>query len=256
MKTDLKLLILLVLTTCLAFFSCSENSQEPAPPETANDYFPNKNGSAYTFDFEITDSLNNKVIAERSTLYTGTKPIDNVTYQILVDEFKYVAYTITDSAYFRKLDKEVFYSSDNSQIMGFIPDSLRSQVVVDNEACLLNFPLTVGKNWQVYKLAINFGVFLFNVVNVTANVEKKENISLTVNSVPFTKEAVKLKFQMAVSFDISMPVQNFFAEAWMVDGVGLVKLEGDSEAINFMIGNNLFLPGGHIKQTLKQYSIP
>ncbi|MDP2363812.1 MAG: hypothetical protein Q8M94_08590, partial [Ignavibacteria bacterium] len=118
------------------------------------------------------------------------------------------------------------------------------------------FPLPVGKNWQVYKLAINFGVFLFNVVNVTANVEGIENVSLNVNNAPFTKEAVKIKFQMAISFDISAPAQYYYAEAWMVDGVGLVKLEGNSEAINFMIGNNLFLPGGHIQQTLKQYSIP
>jgi hypothetical protein len=61
---------------------------------------------------------------------------------------------------------------------------------------------------------------------------------------------------MTVSMDPYSAPLNYYAEAWMADNIGLVKLEGNSEAINFMIGNNLFLPNAIVKQTLKQYSIP
>lgn len=248
--------IFAVFTISLIFLcSCSDNSQEPSAPETVKDYFPNNNGASYNYNLEVTDSVNNTIVCERRVNYSGTTTIDSNLYQVLVDHFDYVAYAITDSAYFRKTSEEVLYNTDNSQVMMFIPDSLRSLVVVDKEACLMDVPLTIGKTWPVYKLAINFGI-LFNVVNVTANVESFENVSLTVNNEIFNKEAIKIKFQLAISFDITMPVQYFYAEAWMVENVGLVKLEGNSEAINFMIGNNLFAPGSQVKQTLKGYSIP
>ncbi len=255
MKWYSKLTFSVLFVSFITFYSCSDNSQESTPPETQKNYFPNSNGSSYVYDLQVTDSLSNTVAGERSVNYSGTTTIDGSNYQILVDHFNYVAYSVTDSAYFRKTTEEVFYNTDNSQVMMFVPDSLRSLVVVDKEACLLDVPFTVGKTWPVYKLAINVGI-LFNVVNVTANVESFENVSLTVNNEVFSKEAVKLKFQLAISFDISMPVQYFYAEAWMVENVGLVKLEGNSEAINFMIGNNLFAPGSQVKQTLKGYSIP
>lgn len=255
MKIYSKLVFTLIVCSIISFYSCSDNSQEPTDNQTQKDYFPNKNGSSYVYDLEVTDSLNNKIMGERSVNYSGTTTIDNSSYQILVDQFNYVVYSITDSAYFRKTAEEVFYNTDNSQVMMLIPDSLKSLVVADKEACLLDVPFTVGKNWQVYKLAINVGI-LFNVVNVTANVESIENVSLTVNNESFNKEAIKLKFKLAISLDIAQPAQYFYAEAWMVENVGLVKLEGNSEAINFMIGNNLFAPGGQVKQTLKQYLIP
>lgn len=255
MKVYSKLTLAVLFVSFISFYSCSDNSQEPTPPETQKDYFPNSNGSSYVYDLQVTDSLNNTITGERTVNYNGTTTIDGSNYQILIDQFNYVVYTLTDSAYFRKTTKEVFYNTDNSQVMMLVPDTLKSFVVVDKEACLLDVPFTVGKNWQVYKLALNVGILL-NVVNVTANVESVENISLTVNNEAFNKEAVKLKFQLGISLDINQPIQYFYAEAWMVENVGLVKLEGNSEAINFMIGNNLFAPGGHIKQTLKQYLIP
>jgi hypothetical protein len=61
---------------------------------------------------------------------------------------------------------------------------------------------------------------------------------------------------MSIAMDPYSAPLNYYAEAWMIDNIGLVKLEGNSEAINFMIGNNLFVPGSQVKQTLKQYSIP
>ena len=255
MKSYLNLALFLLLVSFISFYSCSDNSQEPEPPESQREYFPNNNGSSYVYNLEVTDSLNQTITGERSVNYNGTTIIDGESYQILVDHFNYVIYSVTDSAYFRKTTDEVFYNTDNSQVMMFVPDTLRSLVVVDKEACLLDVPFTVGKTWPVYKLAINVGI-LFNVVNVTANVEGVENLSLTVNNEAFNKEAVKLKFQLAISFDISLPAQYFYAEAWMVENIGLVKLTGNSEAINFMIGNNLFAPGSVVKQTLKGYSIP
>jgi len=255
MKSYSKLFLTVLFISFISFYSCSDNSQEPAPPETQKDYFPNSNGSSYVYDLQVTDNLNNTIAGERSVNYNGTSNIDGSNYQILIDHFNYVVYSVTDSAYFRKTTEEVFYNTDNSQVMMLVPDSLRSLVVVDKEACLLDLPFSIGKTWQVYKLALNVGV-LFNVVNVTANVEGIENVSLTVNNQAFNKEAVKLKFQLAVSVDIMMPAQYFYAEAWMVENIGLVKLEGNSEAINFMIGNNLFAPNSQVKQTLKGYSIP
>jgi len=255
MKSFFKFLFVLSIFSAFNFISCSDNATDPTE-ETAKDYFPNKIGSTYIYDLEITDSLGNVVTGERTSTYNNSTTINNKSYQTLIDEFNYSTYAITDSAYFRKTDAQVLYYTDNSQVLLFVPDSIRNLVVVDEEAALLKIPLNVGANWQAYKLAINYGAFLFNVVSVSATAETIENISLTVNNSAFSKEAIKLKFQMSIAFDIQQAPLVYSAEAWMVDGVGLVKLEGNSEAINFMIGNNLFYPGGHIKQTLKQYSIP
>lgn len=256
MKHYIKLFGVLILASFITFISCSENSQEPQIDTTSANYFPNTDGSTYTYNLEITDSLGTVVTGERTATYNSSILINNSTYQILVDEFSYSSNSISDSSYFRKTDTKVYYLTDNSQVLMLLPDSVKSLVVVDAEAGLLQFPLSVGTRWQVYRLAINYGFIIFNVINVTASAELVENISLTVNDTPFNQEAIKLKFQMSVAFDMTTAPLIYYAEAWMVDGIGLVKLEGDSEAINFMIGNNLFLPGGYIKQTLKQYSIP
>lgn len=256
MKLHFKLLLLLVFTTCLAFISCSDNSQEPTPPETAKDYFPNKNGSNYVYELEVIDSASNIINGERSVSYNGSKQISNSNYQILVDSYNYSQYSITDSAYFNKSDLNLNYNADNSQALMLVPDSLRNLVQSDKEACMLQFPLVNGKIWSVYKFGVNYGLFVFNIISVSAQVEKFENLSLNLNNIPVTLEAVKLKYQMAVSMDPYAAPIYFYAEAWMIDNIGLVKLEGNSEAINFMIGNNLFVPNAIVKQTLKQYSIP
>ena len=142
-----------------------------------------------------------------------------------------------------------------SQALVIIPDSLRSLIQADDEAKLFTFPINVGDNTEVYKLSINQSGFILNVVYVSSQVIDKENVSLNVNGSTFNKEAKNLRFTMSVI--VSYPVMlTYVADAWLVADVGLVKLEGDSEAINFMIGNNLFYPNGFVKQTLKEYSIP
>lgn len=256
MKTHLKLFFLLILTTCITFISCSDNSQEPTPPETVKDYFPNKNGSNYLYELEIIDSASNIINGERRVSYNGTQQISNSTYQILIDSYDYSLYSITDSAYFNKSDLYLNYNADNSQAMMLVPDSLRNLVQSDKEACMLQFPMANGKTWPVYKFGLNYGLFVFNIISVSAQVEKIENLSLNLNNIPVTIEAIKLKYQMSIAMDPYSAPTNYYAEAWMIDNIGLVKLEGNSEAINFMIGNNLFLPNVTVRQTLKQYSIP
>lgn len=238
----------------VGFVSCSDNSTEPTD-QPVKDYFPNKEGSVYKYDLEITDSLGSSFNAERTSTYNGTKSINSKTYQILKDSFVFPQFTYTDSSYFRKTDNNVFYYADMSQALVIIPDSLRSLIQADDEAKLFTFPINVGDNTEVYKLSINQSGFILNVVYVSSQVIDKENVSLNVNGSTFNKEAIKLRFTMSVI--VSYPVMlTYVADAWLVADVGLVKLEGDSEAINFMIGNNLFYPNGFVKQTLKEYSIP
>lgn len=257
MKSQIKVIITAILCAGGIFFSCSDSSTDPGTGgEVAKNYFPSNNGSFYTYDLEITDSLGSKTTATRTATYSNTETINSQSYQILIDEFNFPGYSISDSSYFRKTDSNVFYFADNTQAMILVPDSLISLIRSDNEAALLSFPLNTNYTWNVYKLGIDFGFFLFNVVNVNANVVGLENISLTVNNEVFNREAMKLKFTMAIALDMNSLPMTFTADAWFVDGVGLVKLEGNTEAINFMLSHNLFLPGGNVKQTLRQYSIP
>lgn len=257
MKNYFKFVLTFLFVSIVAFYSCSDNSQEPPPPETTTkDYFPNNNGSEYLYELEIVDSSSNIINGERRVSYNGTQQISNSAYQILIDRYDYSLYSITDSAYFNKSSLTLNYNADNSQAMMLVPDSLRSLVQSDKEACMLQFPLVSGKIWSVYKFGVNYGFFVFNIINVSAQVEKFENITLNLNNVPVTVEAIKLKYQMAIAMDpYSAPIY-YYADAWMIENIGLVKLEGNSEAINFMIGNNLFAPGSQVKQTLKQYLIP
>lgn len=256
MKNNSYVIFTIILSLSVIFFSCKDNSTSPADNGNSKNYFPNSQGSNFVYDFEITDSLNNTVIVERNSTYNGSKTINSKSYQILIDHFTFPSYSITDSSYFRKLDTGVMFFADFSDAMTLVPDSLRSLVQADEEAKLLSFPLGVNQNWQAYKLGINFGAVVFNVIVVSARPEAIENISLTVNNAPFNKEALRIKYTMSVAVDMTSAPLTYTAYAWMVDEVGLVKLEGDTEAINFMVGGNMFLPGGYIKQTLKQYSIP
>jgi hypothetical protein len=255
MKTQLKVIFTSLLLSASIFFSCSDNSTEPETQEPYKNYFPNKEGSLYKYDIEITDSSEVTTIVERTSTYSGTVTLNNKVYQILVDQFVYPNSTFNDSTYFRKTDSNVFYYADISGAFSIFPDSVISNLLVEDEAKLLSFPMTVNDSSQVYKLIYLYNNFPLNVINVYSNARLKENVSLTVNGSDFNKEAIKVEFTMTVILDISHFLK-YVSYAWFVEDVGLVKLEGDSEAINFMIGYNLFDAGSYIKQTLKQYSIP
>ena len=254
MKNLTSLIFSLLLFISIAFLSCNDNSTDPEQ-ETDKNYFPNKEGSVYKYDLEIIDSLGVSFTAERTSTYSGTTLFNSKSYQIMIDNYVFPQYSFTDSSYFRKTDNNVFYYADVSQAMLIVPDSLKSLIQADDEAKLFSFPINAGDSTEVYKLAINYSGFLLNIVYVSGKATSKENISLIVNGNAFNKEAIKLRFTMSVVVDFPMMV-SYVAEAWLVEDVGLVKLEGDSEAINFMVGNNLFYPNGFVKQTLKQYSIP
>ena len=254
MKNLTSMILSLLLFISITFLSCSDNTTDPEEQIIKN-YFPNTEGSLYKYDLEITDSLGTSFTAERTSTYNGSAVFNSKSFQIMVDNYVFPQYSFTDSSYFRKSDNNVFYYADVSQAMQIVPDSLKSLIQADDEAKLFSFPINVGDSSVVYKLAINYSGFLMNIVYVSSKALNKENVSLTVNGGAFNKEAVKIRFTMSVIVEFPMLV-SYVAEAWLVEDVGLVKLEGDSEAINFMVGNNLFYPNGFVKQTLKQYSIP
>lgn len=255
MKSFQQVIITFCFIMMSAFFSCSDNSTQPPIDSVETDYFPVKQGSLYNYEMTIIDSLGIITSGSRTISYGGNKTQNSNVYQVFTDRFDFNAFSFSDTALVRKTSEKVYYYTDNSQAMILIPDSLRSSVQVDSEAKMLSFPLS-GSNWQVYNLGINFGFFVFNVVNVNASTAGKENLSLVVNGSNLNIEAIKVKYNMSVSLDVNTIPIVYNAEAWFADKIGLVKLEGDSEAINFMVGNNMFLPGGTIKLNLKQYQIP
>jgi len=254
MKNLTNLVLYSLIFISITFLSCSDNSTDP-PAEVIKNYFPNKDASFYKYDLEITDSLGTSFTAERTSTYSGSTTFNSKSYQIMIDNYIFPQYSFTDSSYFRKIDNNVFYYADVTQAMQIVPDSLKNLIQADDKAKLFSFPINIGDSSVVYKLGINYSGFLMSIVYVSSKVLNTENVSLTVNGNAFNKEAVKIRFTMSVVVEFPMMV-SYVAEAWLVEDVGLVKLEGDSEAINFMVGNNLFYPNGFVKQTLKQYSIP
>ena len=106
MKSFFKFLFVLSIFLAFNFISCSDNATAPTE-ETAKDYFPNKIGSTYTYDLEITDSLGNIITGERTSTYNNSTTINNKSYQTLIAELTYSTYATTHSAYVRQTDAPV-----------------------------------------------------------------------------------------------------------------------------------------------------
>ncbi|HEY6905974.1 MAG TPA: hypothetical protein VI230_00815, partial [Ignavibacteriaceae bacterium] len=135
-------------------------------------------------------------------------------------------------------------------------DSLRGYISLDKEMKVLSFPVTENKSWQVFKLSIRYLIFNLPVLTVDASYAGTESLTLHLTSGDVTKDAVKIKFTLTVSVP-EVPSASYDAYAWLVDGIGIVKWQGNGTILNALSGGGIDLSDttSVITQSLISYDV-
>lgn len=233
--------ILFIIITLLAFNYCSddESTNPPGNNSPPANFFPNGDGTNYTYDVEQVDSIGNIQRGLRYTLYDGVSTIENTQYQNQFDSLIIETIRTTGTTNFRKTGTGVFYFVDTTGISEIVPDSLLSLISLPSESRVVLFPLEAGSFWPVYSVTISNQNINFSPLVVNGVFAEKEKITINLISGDIETEATRVEYTFSIITDISQPPQKLTANAWFVDNIGIVKLEGRSILINLITGGGL-----------------
>lgn len=245
MKTRLFFTALLGLSLFLA--ACKEDSNpvdQGSGGDTGN-FFPGNTGTYYKFVVETQDSTGSAVPGSRSVRYTGTSTFGGKQYTQETDTI-FFGPGIPDVSvsYFRKANDGIFYYLDTTGLGEVIPDSLAQYIAFNSELKAFNLPLQEGSSWNVFKMTLTYLVIVLDLVDVSANVTGKENVVLNLASGQVTKEALKVKFVLKLTFpDPENPFatisQSYNAFCWVVKDIGVVKWEGNATVFGAFAGSGI-----------------
>lgn len=233
--------ILLVILNLFFFNYCSddESTNSPGNSSPPANFFPNGDGTNYTYDIEQVDSIGNIQRGLRYTLYDGVSTIENTQYQNQFDSLMIESISVTGTTNFRKTGTGVFYFVDTTGISEIVPDSLLSLISLPSESRVVLFPLEAGSFWPVYSVTISNQNINFSPLVVNGVFAEKENITINLISGEIKAEATRVEYIFSIITDINLPPQRLTANAWFVDEIGIVKLEGRSILINLITGGGL-----------------
>lgn len=218
----------------LFFIGCSsDDGGTNPPPSNGTDYYPSSEGNYYNYQNVVTDTSGTQTAGERSTYYNGTQVFAGTTYRVQIDSI-FVGGSLNTSteSYFRKTEGGVYFFLDTTGISEIIPDSILQYVSIDAELGFLSFPLDDGKNWDVFKMNLQYGGFSLTLVNVTANIQGTETIAINLNTGQVSKEAKKILYTFTLQIpDLENPLNvnqaTFEATAWLVGDIGVAKWQGN-----------------------------
>lgn len=247
----------------LIFIACSKST--PADPggngETKN-FFPNTNGTTYKFAVEITDSNAVTVFGSRNSVYDGTAAVGGVTYQVQKDSMIFADTTFLSVNYFRKTNAGVYLFLDTTGLSNTIPDTLIQFLTIDPELLIFSFPISSGKTWPVFKLVLNYAIFNIALVDVSANAEGTENITLNLAGGSVTRQAVKIRYTLKLNIPnpanlLEILTSTYTAYAWLVEDIGPVRWQGNATVLNAFAGGGIDFDDTTkvITQSLTDYDI-
>lgn len=237
----------LLMFAALMFGACGSNDSGTNPLPSGPNYYPNGDGTSYKYAIETTDSNGTAQTGTRNSKYQGTQNFSGVTYQVEFDSTTIAGLPTTNKFYFRKTDAGVYFFADTTGLAASVPDTLLQYVKLDsNEFGLFSFPFTDGKTWPVFKLSIVFGVITIPVVEVSGYYTGKEDVVLNLASGTVTKNAVKVKFILTLTIPnpdnvFQTYTKNYEAFAWLVDGIGVVRWQGNAAILNTFGGSGIDL---------------
>ncbi|MCZ6702149.1 MAG: hypothetical protein O6940_03810 [Ignavibacteria bacterium] len=233
--------ILLLIVNLLAFNYCSDEESTNPPDNNSPpvNFFPSGDGTNYTYDVEQVDSIGNMQSGLRYTLYDGVSTIESTQYQNQFDSLILETINITGTANFRKTGTGVFYFVDTTGISDIVPDSLFSVISLPSESRLLLFPLEEGSFWPVYSITISNQNINFSPLVINGVFAEKEKITINLINGDIEAEATRVEYTFSIITDLTQPPQRLTANAWFVDDIGIVKLEGRSILINLITGGGL-----------------
>jgi len=220
--------------------SCKDAPTIPGSQDYSN-YFPGNPGTSYKYSVTQIDSTGNEtngirfVSYDRDTLLNLQSPISFIVQRdsITAGNENTVSYS-----FFRRTGSGVFYYVDTSRVYDIIPDTLREFVSLAQETRLLLFPVK-NSFWFVYRVTVDFQGVSFTPIDLTGTYIQTENITVHLISGDLSIEAEKIKYDLKVIEDISLPPKNFSAFGWFSDGIGLVKLEGDGLILNALLSGEI-----------------
>ena len=232
-----------VVIILLSFlFDACKKDNAVNPPARNNDtgYFPNGDGSAYTYSIEKTDSGGTQTTGTRSTDFEGTEVKNGINYQVQIDSFNLSGVSEISMSYFRKTYDTLYYFLDTTGLSTFIPDSLKDYVRISTEMKLLSFPVTENKSWSVFNLSISYFIFTIPIMTVNASYDGTESVTLHLLSGDTSVDAVKIRFRMDLTIP-NTPESSYSTYAWLTEGIGIVKWQGNGVILNALTGGSVNL---------------
>ncbi len=249
--------LVLIILSALLITSCSKNSITDPPVTKDKGYFPNGDGSRYIYSVVKTDSGGNLSVGTRSTEYSGTSVKNGNTYQVQTDSINIAGAVDISLSYFRKTNDTLYYFLDTTGLSSAVPDSLRNNIALDREMKILSFSVDENKSWSVFRVSVVYLIFNIPVLTVESSYDGTEAVTLNLNSGDVTENVVKLKYTMTLSIPNTLSTSTFTAYAWLVEGIGIVKWQGNATILSAFTGGgvNLSDTTSVITQSLISYDL-
>lgn len=247
----------MIIILGLLISACNKDNITNPPVQNDTGYFPNGDGSTYTYSVERSDSTGMQATGTKTTEYSGTEIKNGVAYQVQIDSLNLSGVSEISLSYFRKTNDILYYFLDTTGLSSAVPDSLRNNISLDQELKFLSFPLTQNKNWSVFRLAIVYSFFNISVLTLGASYDGTESITLHLTSGDVTKEAVKLKYTLILTLPNTLSTSTYTAYVWLADGIGIVKWQGNAVILNAFSGGgvNISDTTSVITQSLISYNV-
>ena len=247
---------IIIMILGLLVSACNKDNSTNPPVQNYTGYFPDGDGTTYTYSIAKTDSNGTQTTGTRSTEYSGTEVKNGTTYQVQIDSFNISGLSSVSLSYFRKTNDSLYYFLDTTGLSSSIPDSLQNNISLDKEMKVLSFPVNENKTWSVFQLSIKYAIFNLNVLTVDGAYDGTENITLNLNSGDTNKDAVRLKYTLSIKVP-GGPTTEYNAFAWLVDGIGIVKWQGNAAILDAFAGGGIDLSDttSVITQNLTSYNI-
>ena len=230
----------LVFVWCCVFvfmfyFCTSDNSINP-PDQTKKDYYPGTQGTNYKYQVEWFNSTGIIESGTRFIIYGDEMFINSVKYRIQQDSIDVNSNVTSNNSYFRKTSTGVFYYFDTTQVLGVTPDSLKNLISIQDEMRALLNPITVGSYWPVFRLTISLQTGAsYKPIDINGYFVRQENLTLNLDSDTIDISADKVKYDFDLRTGLNQIPQRFSAVAWFADKIGMVKMEGSSVLISFLL---------------------
>jgi hypothetical protein len=247
-----------VIILSLLITACKKDTvTNPPPPEVNTGYFPNGDGSAFSYSVEKTDSNGTQTTGTRKTYFNGTEVKDGTTYQVQVDSLNLSSANDISFSYFRKTDGGVFYYLDTTGLSAYIPAIYLPYLNFDSELRELFFPLDANSSWPVFKLIIDIPLSPITIIDVEAAYDGTESLTLQLNTGDETKDATRVKYTLSVFDPENSTSTGYVAYAWFVDGIGVVKWQGNASILNAFSGGGIDLTDttSVVTQSLISYNV-
>jgi hypothetical protein len=245
------LVLLLVLIS-----SCKEAITDPTGNEEVKNFFPDVDGSRYGYSVAVFDSTGLIQSGFRKSYFDEDTLLQLTNYKIKVDTFNLNDNLSIYKSYFRKSTSGIFGFFDTTGIASIIPDSLRNLISLSNEYRLLFFPLSVGQTWPVYNVSVDLGISRIDILNLSSEVVTKDSVNIAFSNNNFQKEVFKIRYDLEIITGLDLTSETYQAFAWIAEDLGFYKWEGDSEILNFFIGNNVYPFETIVIEQLSGFEIP